>query len=760
MSVRVWDRAVRAWFAFCSGNADVARIMRFHFPTWGCGIMLRCSVFFLLFTVATQAQYGSWVRVDQVNPYGFRNLFVLDDSAMYITSSKALYRSADGGRFWREIVLPDSLETICSIVPDPAAAPTGMLMHVYFRHNGKGTAGVFRSFDGGNTWGYLGGPIGNWGNYATPAGDQGVFILTSPDILVHLDNFGSSRKYLDGLSTSELSYLHIATLSNGAALLYCSPNQIYVSGSGIQPWRTNWRKVNTGMAGKVIEYIHAEGTLAWAGTSASGILRASYPDFQWVPASDGLGASGDPSRHVRRIFRDKRGPLTALTDGGLFTSADGSTWTLVQSTLPDWGNPVAAVVDFEGRYGVLGGGDSILVSEDQATTWEIRTTGLVTDSIRDVLFFGGNLFVAGKHCLFRTYVGSPVFSRYWRQSIQGLADPGMRTLAARRDSTIIAFGLDGHVHGLPRGNTSWLAFSADLSGETVMTAVSSPGGLLLAGTERGAVAVSRDGGMVWEHGQRAITVAPVRSLLAVSDSLFFAGTFGDGLQRSTDAGATWSRVSNGLTHPNITALLRTPDGDLYAGSFGAGLFRSTDHGLSWAPTTAACPGQYVTSMVSNVIGAMAVATDDRGVCISQKDGTDWSICNPQQTGLRVLRLQYDPSRNYFYALTTDGALYGTVVVLPTSIGEQQAPTAFALESAHPNPFRDEVVATFTMQGPGTIRIALVDLLGREVAARTEFIHEGGLCRSVLPTASLPAGAYMLTLEAGGKRQTRILTHIH
>ncbi|MBE0642911.1 MAG: T9SS type A sorting domain-containing protein [Bacteroidetes bacterium] len=722
-------------------------------------MIVRWSVFFLLLTVVAQAQYGTWRRVDQVNPYGFHNLFVLDDSAMYVASSNGLYKSRDGGRLWREIIAPDAPEYNSSIVPDPASAPTGMVMNVYFRYDGKGTSGVFRSFDGGRTWGYLGGPVGNWGGYASPAGNQGVFMLCSPDGVVHLDVFGTARKYVDGLPTSGMGTKHIATLANGAALLYAFPNNIYLSGSGPQPWKTTWRSANTWTEGEEIQYIHTEGNLAWAGTSTTGILHASYPNFQWVHASDGLGAPGDPSMNVRRIFRDRRGPLVAVTYGGLYSSSNGNHWSPVQSTLPDWGKPGATAVDFEGRYGMHYGRDSIFVSEDEARTWELRLSGLAMDSIRDIFFFGGDLFAADHRCLFRARVGYQTGTRHWRQSIEGLADPRIRTLAARPDSTILAFGLDGQVYGLPLGSAAWLSLSADLSGETVTTAASAPGGLLLAGTEQGAVAVSRDGGMVWEYVQRAITTAPVRSLLAVTDSLLYAGTFGEGLQRSTDAGATWALVSAGLTHPNITALLQTPDGDLYAGSYGMGVYRSTDFGFTWAPTATASPGQYVTGMVTNFIGVLAVATYDRGVCMSRKDGTDWTICNPQQTGLHFVRLMHEPTNNFFYALTADGALYGTWAGLATAVGEQPAPARFELHSVYPNPFRDRVDVAFTVRGPGTMRIALSDLLGREVAAREETITGPGLYHRTLPTTTLPPGAYMLTLEAGGEREMKIVTHL-
>ncbi|MBE0643549.1 MAG: T9SS type A sorting domain-containing protein [Bacteroidetes bacterium] len=720
---------------------------------------MRSFLLFLLLTVGLQAQYGRWQRIDDVDLYGYHQLFVLDDSAAYLMSRYALYRSDDGGRFWREVVSPGRSEAISFIEPDPASGPSALVMAANVRLNDKGTEGVFTSSDGGITWNYHGGAVGNGGGYVYAAGLGSFYMTCGPDYMVHVDHLGVARKYVDGIPTSEVTHIrHFATFDDDRALCYTWPGTVYVSGSGWAPWHQNWAPANTGLGNEEVLYIYSEGNDAWAALAVSGIKRAKRPSFIWQDASDGLGAPGSPSMYVRRIFRDKRGPLMALTAGGYYRSTDGDHWTPVGGMLPDYGKPGRTAIDFQGRYFVLYGQDSVLVSEDEARTWELRMTGLGMDSVRDILIQDGKLYAAGAHCLFTTATHNQLYAMHWSQSIEGLADPRIRTLAARPDSSVIAFGMDGLVYRLPRGSTTWIPLSGDLSGESVTAAASGAGGLLLAGTERGAVAVSRDGGTAWEFMQRSISSVPVRSVLAVSDSLLLAGTFGEGLQRSTDAGMSWYRVTNGLTHPNITALLQTPDGDLYAGSYGAGVFRSSDLGLTWAPTASASPGQYVTAMVTNYIGVLAVATFDGGVCRSQNDGLRWDVIYPDQNILHYVRLQHAPYQNRLFAVAADGALYGNYAGLATPVDEREIPAGFELREAYPNPFRDRIEVEIAMHGPGSLRIALTDMLGRQIVVQEEQVRETGSFHRTLTVASLPAGAYLLTAEAGGERRIRLLTH--
>ncbi|MBR9976405.1 MAG: hypothetical protein KFF77_12545 [Bacteroidetes bacterium] len=719
---------------------------------------MRWILALMLTATVAQAQYHSWQRIDDVDRYGFKQLFVLDDSAAYLVSWYSLYRSDDGGRFWREVISAGHGGGFSHIEPDPAAGPSALVMTNHLRIDDKGTECLYTSTDGGVTWNYRGGAVGNTGGYPYPAGMGSFYMTSDQDYMVHIDHLGVARKYTEGIPSLEVKHIrHFATFDDNRALCHTWPGTVYVSGNGWAPWHQRWTPANTGLEDDEVIQIFTDGDDAWAALTVNGIKRAKRPTFEWRPANAGLGDPGSPSMFVRRIFRDKRGPLMALTEGGYYRSTDGDHWTSVGAVLPDFGKPGRTAIDFQGRYFVLYGRDSIIVSEDEARTWELRHTGLEMDSVRDILLQNGELYSAGAPCLFVT--GSLYYHAYWRQRIEGLPDPEIRSLVALPDSSVVAFDMNGVASRFPPGSTTWRPLSNDLAGEVVTRATVSPDGLLLAGTASGVVAVSSDGGRNWAFGTRSIASVPIRCVLAVSDSLLFAGTFGEGLLRSSDGGVSWLPASSGLTHPNITALARTPDGDLYAGSYGAGVFRSTDLGLSWTPTAAASPGRYVTDIATNFIGALAVATYDAGVCRSHNDGLEWSTFNEHQFNLHFIRLLHAARNNVFYAVTDDGAIYRGPFGLPTAIDGPTAPRVFELHSAWPNPFRDRIEVAFELERPATMRLALTDLLGREVAVREEYIPDAGDCHRTLLPVSLSPGVYMLTLEAEGRKELRVMTFL-
>lgn len=718
---------------------------------------MRIIIVFLLCSFAAHAQYGVWKQVDEVGLYGYKELFVLNDSSAYVCSSYGLYRSEDGGHFWREIVSSGRPGSISSLVPDPATSSHALVMSSYTRIGDKGTAGIFSSTDGGVTWGYNGGAVGNSASYALPSGMGGFYMRCEPDLLVHLDRFGFAWKYIEGIPTAEIRHVRdIATFDDNSALAYTYPGTVYVSGSGWSPWQQEWRPANTGIKDEAVLYIHTEGNDVWAGTEFSGIKHSTRPDFQWSDASGGLGAKGELSMYVRKIFRDKRGPLVALTYNGFYRSVDGQNWSLVSRALPDWGKPSRAAIDFQGRYYVLYGPDSVIVSDDEARTWSLRMTGLEMDSVFDIVIQGNELLSAGRECVFAAPVGAS--SMDWEQRIDRLSNRRVRVFALLSDTSVLAFDVTGMTNRLIHGETAWSHVSTDLAGETVKCAVAG-NGIVLAGTARGALFLSTDRGASWTERSPDAGGLPIVEVLAVTDSILLAGTFGSGLHRSSDAGLHWMRVNNGISHPNITALLRAPDGVVYAGSYGDGLFRSDDDGLTWLATKAALPGRYVTDMAVNHISVVAVSTMDAGVFFSRRGGEEWSEVFSGGENPRIKRLLHYPGKNIFYGIRDDGTLRRSVGGLPTPVEEIPVPGAVEIRAVYPNPFRDELTVGFELHRTGTVRFTLHDMLGREVARLEEDIAVPGLCHKTIPIVSIRPGVYLLAMESGGIRRTQLVMHI-
>lgn len=107
--------------------------------------------------------------------------------------------------------------------------------------------------------------------------------------------------------------------------------------------------------------------------------------------------------------------------------------------------------------------------------------------------------------------------------------------------------------------------------------------------------------------------------------------------------------------------------------------------------------------------------------------------------------------------TTEGPVSSVTLVRGTltDVASGDAmPSVFALEAAYPNPFNPQTLIRFTLPHATQTRLAVFDLLGREVAVLIEGTLPGGRHEAVFEAPSLPSGAYLYRLEAGAFTQTR------
>ena len=86
-----------------------------------------------------------------------------------------------------------------------------------------------------------------------------------------------------------------------------------------------------------------------------------------------------------------------------------------------------------------------------------------------------------------------------------------------------------------------------------------------------------------------------------------------------------------------------------------------------------------------------------------------------------------------------------------TLGAPEPPPSFGLSRPFPNPFRDEARLTLHVpEGAGPVRLAAFDVLGREVSVLADDTLPPGEHRFSLDGAALPAGLYVVRLEAGGE----------
>ncbi|MDT7858300.1 T9SS type A sorting domain-containing protein, partial [Rubrivirga sp. S365] len=85
------------------------------------------------------------------------------------------------------------------------------------------------------------------------------------------------------------------------------------------------------------------------------------------------------------------------------------------------------------------------------------------------------------------------------------------------------------------------------------------------------------------------------------------------------------------------------------------------------------------------------------------------------------------------------------------------PTEFALHAPAPNPSRGTVTVRYDLPEAASVRLAVYDLLGREVALLADGSVESGYHSAPFEAQGLPAGVYVVRIEAGSYAEVRRVT---
>lgn len=92
--------------------------------------------------------------------------------------------------------------------------------------------------------------------------------------------------------------------------------------------------------------------------------------------------------------------------------------------------------------------------------------------------------------------------------------------------------------------------------------------------------------------------------------------------------------------------------------------------------------------------------------------------------------------------------------LPATTTEADPAESLALGDAFPNPARGTVVVPYRLAAPGSIRLTVLDVLGREVAVLAAGERPAGAHEARLETPRLAAGVYTVRLTTSDAQQSR------
>ena len=551
---------------------------------------------------------------------------------------RGVFRSADGGQTWQQVLNVDENTGCSDLAMDPNnshimfAGMWQLELKTWNRTSGGPGSGLYKSIDGGLTWRHITG-------HGLPAPPLGK-------IAVAMSKKNSSRVY--------------ALIETGDGVPYegkpTSRGELWVSDDGGDNWRvTNYDRQ---LAGRAAYYTRCtvepdnENEIYFMTAAFSRSLDGgkTLTDMQQLPGGDNHDLWIDPTNGDR---------LVVSNDSGVSISVNrGRTWNRVQL-------PVAQMyhvtVDNQIPYFVYGnkqdgssyrgpsnslsaggfgggGGGRGGASPISRSTWHQVTGGesgfATPDPVDPNIVWSsasGNGSIGGIVSVYDERNGQGRNVEVWPDQVNG--SPAIEAkyrfnwefplLISPHDHKKVYVGSQ-YVHVTTDGGNSWRIISPDLtrndkskqgfSGgltgdnigveyiDVVFALAESPkeAGLIWAGTNDGLVQITRDGGKNWTNVTSNIPGLPEWGTVSnIEASRYDAGTAyisvdfhqvnnrDPFIYRTNDYGKTWMRITDGIPHSMLSYVHCVREdtvrrGLLYAGTEN-GAYVSFNDGQNWQP---------------------------------------------------------------------------------------------------------------------------------------------------------------------------------
>jgi photosystem II stability/assembly factor-like uncharacterized protein len=565
-----------------------------------------------------RAQINEWTSLPWPEGGAVQGLLIdsQNPNTLYATGSVypgvGIFKSTNGGGSWRAINfgLADTAVSSLAIAPQDSR----------ILYAGTSRGGVFKSIDGGESWGTTGLAAGLTNNRVDaltidPQNPRTVYAATVTGLYKSIDAGITwtrlSPDYLPSVQFLAIDPRRPDTVYAGESGC-CSDGALFKSADG----GVHWTEIPA-MSGCLITAVlfpqQRAGTVyAAAGCIGEGInpniFKSTDAGTSWSTLNP-LPEKGLIS--ALAINPQNPDTLYAGTYGGVFKTIDGgATW---QTLYPDIGPPYvnALVIDPQNPNQIyLGTGADVLRSTDAGASWNFANTGLHANGVMalglDPLdssnFYAAafDKFTDQRQVAFGRLLKSTDRATTWK-SVNPAVNAVTMGLTVSLDRTVYACTTEALYKSSDSG-ASWTALSsfptsdASAAGRCDTLVIDSQNATTLyAGTSEG-VFKSTDGGKSWRSASSGLpkifnrpmdvltmAVDPTAgTIYAETDSFVGDPPIPYALFKSTDGAISWNRVTS-LPTKSIRSLVISsqPPSTMYVAT-SAGLFKSTDGGSNWS----------------------------------------------------------------------------------------------------------------------------------------------------------------------------------
>jgi hypothetical protein len=227
--------------------------------------------------------------------------------------------------------------------------------------------------------------------------------------------------------------------------------------------------------------------------------------------------------------------------------------------------------------------------------------------------------------------------------------------------------------------------------------------------------------------------------------------------RTTNGGDHWAVQWSGSAKSSLADVCFTDlsNGVIVGSEAGRGIvLRTTDGGSTWGQLTlvgapglrGACFPDKDTGWVVGADGWMSKTTDG---------GSSWE--RTVSGTYRSMSAVHFGDAKTGWAVGDGGTILKSVSGSVTSAGRGEAGNElpeFSLDQNYPNPFNPVTTVSYRLPALSRVKLAVYDLLGREVAVLVDEEQPTGRYSTVLDVGKLPSGVYLYRLQAGVFSETR------
>jgi len=417
---------------------------------------------------------------------------------------------------------------------------------------GSSPATLYKSTDGGATWG----STGKTGNYGVVGANSTTVVLA-----------GSSGAAAAEYSTNEGASWSAMGNPGGGRHVTFNGSRVYIGNAWTDNNGATWHNLENEAASKtsiLSGNAFAVGSAAMFISSGGGVARSTDGGANWSDVYEGMNAvtvNGiSQANNKSVVWLAAQGGLAKTTN---FTAAN-PTWSFPILPSPSAASASAVWVNPSNSNIVLAGAlTNLYRSTDGGNTWSDVSGGLTSENVKDIVSSDGNTIYAGwGGGVLKSTDGGASFSN------TGLANVPVNALAIGSDGSVYAgagkeFDSTASTRGIYKYNgSSWTQLSG-ASGQLVNDVLVVGSSIFAAGgeTNQGGVFVSKDAGASWSELKKGLpSDGWFKSLARESGTgnLYVSTSRPAGtsyIYKSMDNGQTWGLFFTGLKDEGFNALL-------------------------------------------------------------------------------------------------------------------------------------------------------------------------------------------------------------